>query len=256
MKRYNDKTIIVTGSTNGIGKGIARRIASEGGNVVVNSYRDYENISDILEEITEDGGNAHFIRADIGNMEEVRDLIKKSVAHFGRVDGLVNNAGIQIRSPFVEVKEEDFDRVLAVNLKGAYFAAQAFAAYAIREKIKAVIVNNSSVHEELPFPNFDSYAISKGGLQMMMRNLAVELAPYGIRINNIAPGAIQTDINQNLMGDDLLMKKLYGNISMARMGTVDEVAALVAFLASDEASYITGATYLVDGGLMFHYTEQ
>lgn len=256
MKRYNDKTIIVTGSTNGIGKGIARRIASEGGNVVVNSYRDYENISDILEEITEDGGNAHFIRADIGNMEEVRDLIKKSVAHFGRVDGLVNNAGIQIRSPFLEVKEEDFDRVLAVNLKGAYFAAQAFAAYAIREKIKAVIVNNSSVHEELPFPNFDSYAISKGGLQMMMRNLAVELAPYGIRINNIAPGAIQTDINQNLMGDDLLMKKLYGNISMARMGTVDEVAALVAFLASDEASYITGATYLVDGGLMFHYTEQ
>lgn len=256
MERYRNKTIIITGSTSGIGKGIARRIASEGGNVIVNSYQDYENISEILEEITEHGGEARFIRADIGNTGEVWDLIKKSVAHFGRVDGLINNAGIQIRSPFLEVKEEDFDRVLAVNLKGAYFATQAFAAYAIREKIKAVIVNNSSVHEELPFPNFDSYAISKGGLQMMMRNLAVELAPHGIRINNIAPGAIQTDINHNLMGDNQLMKRLYGNISMARMGTVDEVAALVAFLASDEASYITGATYLVDGGLMFHYTEQ
>jgi|SRR5690554_1804487 len=256
MERFKTKTAIVTGSTSGIGKGIAHRLASEGANVVVNSYRDHDEISKILAEITSSGGNATFIRADLSKVDEIENLFNQAINEFGKVDILINNAGIQIHSPFLEVTEEDYDRVLSVNLKGYYFAAQNFVKHAVNQGIKGVIVNNSSVHEIIPFPNFDSYALSKGGVRMMTRNLAVELAPYGIRVNNIAPGAIDTDINEALDQNPELMQKLLNNISLHRMGTVEEVAAVVAFLASDEASYVTGATYLVDGGLTYHYTEQ
>lgn len=256
MERFKGKTALVTGSTSGIGRGIAHRLASEGANVVVNSYRDQENIQEILDGITAQGGEAVFVKTDIGEVEEVRNLIDQSVQHFGQLDILINNAGIQIRSSFLEVTEENFDQVIGVNLKGTYFATQAFVKYAVSDNRKVVIVNNSSVHEILPFPNFDSYAMSKGGLQMMTRNLAIELAPLGIRINNVAPGAIDTNINVALDANTDLKINLLGNISMGRMGTVDEVAAVVAFLASDEATYVTGATYLVDGGLTYHYTEQ
>lgn len=256
MERFKGKTALVTGSTSGIGRGIAHRLASEGANVVVNSYRNQEDIQEILDDITAQGGEAFFVKADIGKVEEVNDLIDKAVQHFGQLDILVNNAGIQIRSPFLEVTEENFDQVIGVNLKGSYFAVQAFVKYAVNNNRKGVVVNNSSVHEILPFPNFDSYAMSKGGLQMMTRNLAVELAPLGIRINNVAPGAIDTNINVALDTNSEMKENLLGNISMGRMGTVNEVAAVVAFLASDETTYVTGATYLVDGGLTYHYTEQ
>ena len=256
MQRFEGKTAVITGSTGGIGRGIARRLASEGANVVINSYRDHDNIQEILDDITREGGEATFIKGDVGSVTDVSNVIDESVQHFGQIDILVNNAGIHIRSPFLEVTEENFDKVIGVNLKGSYFAAQAFVKYAVSENRKGVIVNNSSVHEILPFPNFDSYAMSKGGLQMMTRNLAIELAPLGIRINNVAPGAIDTDINQALDTDSSLMENLLHNISMGRMGTIEEVAAVVAFLASDEATYITGSTYLVDGGLTYHYTEQ
>ncbi len=256
MDRFKGKTAIVTGSTSGIGRAIARRLASEGARVVINSYRDPENVQDVLDHVTEKGGEASFVKADVGNIHEVQHLIDQSVQIFGEIDILVNNAGIQIRSSFLDVTEEDFDKVIGVNLKGPYFVAQTFVKYLVNQNRKGVIVNNSSVHEILPFPHFDSYAMSKGGLQMMTRNLAIELAPRGIRINNVAPGAIDTNINKALDTDTDLKKKLLSNISMGRMGTVEEVAAVVAFLASDEATYVTGATYLVDGGLTYHYTEQ
>lgn len=256
MDRFKNKTAIITGSTSGIGKGIARRLASEGANVVINSYRDQDELPQILNEVTSAGGHATFIRADMSKVEEIDRLLASAVDEFGQVDILINNAGIQIHSPFLDVTEEDFDRVISLNMKGYYFAAQAFARHATKEKIKGVIVNNSSVHEIIPFPNFDSYALSKGAIRMMTRNLAVELAPYGIRVNNVAPGAIDTDINEALDQNPELKQQLLKNISLGRMGTVEEVASVVAFLASDDASYVTGATYLVDGGLTYHYTEQ
>lgn len=256
MDRFKDKTAVITGSTSGIGKGIAHRLASEGANVVLNSYRDQDELSQILAEVTSSGGHATFIRADMAKVEEIDRLFARAVDEFGQVDILINNAGIQIHSPFLEVTEEDFDRVISLNMKGYYFAAQAFVRHATEKKIKGVIVNNSSVHEIIPFPNFDSYALSKGAIRMMTRNLAVELAPYGIRVNNVAPGAIDTDINEALDQNPELKQQLLKNISMGRMGTVEEVASVVAFLASNDASYVTGATYLVDGGLTYHYTEQ
>lgn len=256
MGRFKGKTAIVTGSTSGIGRAIARRLASEGARVVINSYRDQENIQDILDYVTDQGGEASFVNADVGNLLEIQHLIDESVQIFGEIDILINNAGIQIRSPFLKATENDFDQVIGVNLKGPYFTTQAFVKYLVSKGRKGVIVNNSSVHEILPFPHFDSYAMSKGGLQMMTRNLAIELAPLGIRINNVAPGAIDTSINKALDTSANLKKELLSNISMGRMGTVEEVAAVVAFLASDEATYVTGATYIVDGGLTYHYTEQ
>lgn len=256
MDRFKNKTAVVTGSTSGIGKAIAQRLASEGAVVIINSYRDHDNIQEILDEITMHGGQATFIRADMGQVEDIENLFLKAVEVHGKVDVLINNAGIQIHSPFLKVTEKDFDRVIAINLKGYYFAIQHFVRHAVAQRIPGVVVNNSSVHEIIPFPNFDSYAMSKGGLRMMTRNLAVELAPLGIRVNNIAPGAVATDINESLEQNPELKKKLLDNISMGRMGKVEEIAAVAAFLASDDASYVTGATYLVDGGLTYHYTEQ
>src|SRR5699024_2907620 len=156
MKRFEGKTAIVTGSTSGIGLGIERKLASEGGHVIINSYRERKDIEEILDYITEEGGEAHFIRADIGKMDEVQELIREAFERFEKIDILINNAGIQMRSSFLEVTEKDFDRVLSVNLKGVYFTIQAFVKHAIDREIKGVIVNNSSVHEILPFPHFDS----------------------------------------------------------------------------------------------------
>jgi len=256
MGRFTGKTAIITGSTSGIGKGIAHRLASEGANVVINSYREQEDIDQILSDVTSAGGEAFFVRADLGKVEEIHDLFEQAVQRFGQIDVLVNNAGIQIRSPLLDVTESDFDRVISVNMKGYYFAAQTYVRFALKHGHKGAIVNISSVHEIIPFPNFDSYAMSKGGVMMMMKNLAIELALVGIRVNNVAPGAINTDINDALNENPDLKEKLFTNISMGRMGTVEEVAAVVAFLASDESSYVTGSTYTVDGGLTYHYTEQ
>lgn len=256
MERFKGKTAIITGSTSGIGKGIAYRLASEGANVVINSYREQDDIDQILSDVTSAGGEAFFVRADLGKVEEIHDLFDQAVQRFGEIDVLVNNAGIQIRSPLLDVTESDFDRVISVNMKGYYFAAQTFVRFARKHGHKGAIVNISSVHEIIPFPNFDSYAMSKGGVMMMMKNLAIELALVGIRVNNVAPGAINTDINDALNENPDLKEKLFTNISMGRMGSVEEVAAVVAFLASDESSYVTGSTYTVDGGLTYHYTEQ
>src|SRR5690606_8284252 len=256
MERCKGKTAIITGSTSGIGKGIAYRLSSEGANVVINSYREQDDIDEILSDVTSAGGEAFFARADLGKVEEIHDLFEQAVQRFGQIDVLVNNAGIQIRSPLLDVTESDFDRVISVNMKGYYFAAQTYVRFARKHGHKGAIVNISSVHEIIPFPNFDSYAMSKGGVMMMMKNLAIELAPIGIRVNNVAPGAINTDINDALNENPDLKEKLFTNISMGRMGSVEEVAAVVAFLASDESSYVTGSTYTVDGGLTYHYTEQ
>jgi glucose 1-dehydrogenase len=169
---------------------------------------------------------------------------------------LVNNAGIERRAPFLESREEDFDQVIGVNLKGPYFLSQLFARDLVASKRRGKIINISSVHEELPFPNFASYCAAKGGLKMLCRDLAIELAPYGITVNNIAPGAIKTPINDKLLQDPAKLNALLENIPLARLGTPEDVAGCAAFLACADADYITGTTVLVDGGLLFNYWEQ
>ncbi len=260
------KVALVTGSSQGIGQAIVLRLAQEGANVVINYRSHPEGAEETLAKVKEAGGSCYTalcphsegytLQADLGNVEEVRQLIANSIEHFGKLDILVNNAGIEKRAPFWEATEADYDAVMNVNLKGVFFATQAFVQHLIETKRPGKIINISSVHEELPFPNFTAYCTSKGGVKMLTRNLAVELGPLGITINNVAPGAIETPINTNLLNDPEKLGALLHNIPLGRLGQPQDVASLVAYLASDNAGYITGSTFFVDGGLLWNYQEQ
>ena len=196
------------------------------------------------------------IQADLSVVTEARKLIAEAVQRFGRVDVLVNNAGVEINAPFWKVTEEEYDRVLDVNLKGAFFATQALVQHLMEANRPGKIINISSVHEDLPFPNFASYCASKGGLRMLTRDLATELGRFGITVNAIAPGAIETAINTILLNDPVKLPALLRQIPLGRLGRPDDVAGVAAFLASTDADYVTGSTYFVDGGLTWHYEEQ
>lgn len=258
--RLAGKVAVVTGSSQGIGKGIAIRLAAEGAKVVINYRSHPEGAQATLEEVQAAGGDCHLagfsVQADLGMVDDVQRLIDESVEHYGQLDILVNNAGIEKHAPFWDVTEADYDKVLDVNLKGVFFASQAFAKHLIATERPGKIINISSVHEDLPFPNFAAYCASKGGVKMLARNLAVELAPYGITINNVAPGAIETPINSKLLNDPAKLGALLQNIPLNRLGKPEDVAGLVAFLASSDADYITGSTFFVDGGLTWNYQEQ
>ncbi len=198
----------------------------------------------------------HIIRADLSNVDEVRRMIAESIHHFGKLDILVNNAGIEHHAKFEEVTEADYDAVMNINLKGVFFTTQEMVKHLLATQRAGKIINISSVHEELPFPNFTAYCSSKGGLKMLTRNLAVELGRYGITINNVAPGAIETPINTKLLNDPEKLGALLNNIPLGRLGQPQDVSSLVAFLASSDADYITGTTFFVDGGLLWNYQEQ
>lgn len=256
MNRFKGKVVLITGSSHGIGAACALRFAGEGADIIVNGRKMSEEAEAVLNQIESMGRKAVFIGADVGVVQEVRGLIGKSISEFGTIDILVNNAGVERNRSFLEVTEADYELVMNTNLKSVFFGSQAFAKHCIEKNKGGIIINMSSVHEEIPFPHFAPYSASKGGLKMLTRNLATELAPYHIRVNNVAPGAIATDINQSMMQNPGQMKKLLKNIPQGRMGKPGDVAAIVAFLASDDAGYVTGSTYFVDGGLTYFYTEQ
>ena len=256
-----NKVALVTGSSQGIGKAIAIRLAKAGANVVINYRSHPEGAEATVKEVEAAGGRCHAaegfsIQADLGMVDNVNRLIEQSIEHFGKLDILVNNAGIEKNAPFWEVTEDDYDKVMNVNLKGVFFATQAFVKHLLETQRSGRIINISSVHEDLPFPNFAAYCCSKGGLKMLTRNLAVELGSHGITINNIAPGAIETPINTKLLNDPEKLNALLKNIPLGRLGQPEDISGLVAFLASDEAAYVTGTTFFVDGGLLWNYEEQ
>lgn len=254
--RLKNRTAIVTGSSQGIGRAIALRFAQEGANVVINYNRNPQGAQEVLKEIEAAGGRALIVQADLAKISDIRKLISSAIDHFGQVDILVNNAGLETHAPFWQVSEEDYDKVLDVNLKGVFFTTQEFVRHLMMGNRRGRIVNISSVHEELPFPNFTAYCVSKGGLKMLTRNLSVELGPLGIGINNIAPGAVETPINTKLLNDPMKLGALLEQIPLGRLGQPSDVSGLAVYLASDEAGYVTGATYYVDGGLTWNYKEQ
>jgi glucose 1-dehydrogenase len=250
------KVAIVTGSSSGIGQAIAIRYASEGANVVVDYRNHPEGADETKKQIEAAGARSVVVQADVSNLADTQKLVDQAWQQFGRCDILVNNAGVEKGADFWEVSEQDYDTVLNVNLKGVFFLTQAFVRRLRDEKLPGRIINISSVHEDMAFPHFSTYCASKGGMRMLTRNLAVELGPLGITINNIAPGAIATPINKSLLEDKPKLDALLRNIPLGRLGSCDDVAALAAFLASDDAAYITGSTYVIDGGLMVNYHEQ
>lgn len=202
------------------------------------------------------GGKAVAIQSDVSKLADGPRFISQTVSQLGELDILVNNAGVEKRANFWDVTEADYDFVLDVNLKGLFFMTQAMVRYLMQAKRPGKIINISSVHEDLPFPHFSTYCASKGGLKILMRDLSIELAPFGITVNNIAPGAIETPINKNLLNDPVKLKSLLHNIPLRRLGKPEDVASVAAFLASDESSYVTGTTFVVDGGLTWNYEEQ
>ncbi len=254
--RLTGKKALVTGGDQGIGQAIALRLAEEGADIVLNYRKNRDGAEDTRGRIEQLGRTAVALQADVGKVAEVRSLVQQAVTALGSLDILVNNAGIEKNAAFVDVTEEDYRAVIEVNLSGPFFATQEFARHRRDAKAGGKVINISSVHEELPFPHFTSYCMAKGGLKMMMRNLSIELAPLGITINNVAPGAIQTPINQKLLSDPKLLNPLLANIPLGRLGQPSDVAGVTAFLASDDAAYITGATIVVDGGLLWNYSEQ
>jgi len=199
--------------------------------------------------IQQNNGKALVIQADVGQYQQAMGLIHQAAEHFNRLDIMVNNAGMEIHSPFVDVTEEQFDRVISTDLKGAFFCAQAAAREMIRRKTPGRIVNISSVHEDLPMPQNVPYCCAKGGLRMLTRTIALELAPYNITVNNIAPGAVDTPIDADVKADPEKMEALLKEIPLHRMGQPEEVAKLALYLASDDSAYVTGSTYTIDGGL-------
>ncbi|MBN3886765.1 MAG: glucose 1-dehydrogenase [Nostoc sp.] len=259
--KLKDKIALVTGSSQGIGQAIAIRLAQEGASIVINYRSHPEGAEETLSKVKAAGGQCHIvdgftIQGDTGKVADVQRMIADSISHFGKLDILVNNAGIEKNADFWDVTEADYDAVMNVNLKGIFFATQAFVQHLLERKQPGKIINISSVHEELPFPHFAAYCASKGGLKMLTRNLAVELAPHGININNVAPGAIETPINTKLLNDPQKLGALLKNIPLGRLGQPGDVASIVAFLASSESDYVTGTTFFVDGGLLWNYQEQ
>jgi glucose 1-dehydrogenase len=248
------KAALVTGSSSGIGEAIALRFAREGADVAVHYHHGGDSARRVSAEIVAMGRTSVALGANVGQAQEAERLVRDAHAALGRLDILVNNAGVEIREPFLEVSEEHYDLVLDVNLKGAFFAAQAAARIMIDQGAGGRIVNVSSIHEDVAFLQFTTYTASKGGMRMFTRTVCQELAPHGITVNDIAPGAIATPINKRTLGDGDLLHELQGVIPLGRLGEPDEVASVAVFLASDESAYVTGSTYYVDGG-MTHFNK-
>ena len=254
--RLTGKIAVVTGSGSGIGQAIAERLAQDGATLIVDYVTHPEEAQGTVDKIVSAGGKAIMLQADVTSLTDTARLIDDAWQQLGGCDILVNNAGIEKSANFVDVTEADFDSVMDVNFKGAFFLTQAFVRKLVAAKRPGRVINISSVHEDMVFPHFSTYCASKGAMRMLMRDLCVELGPLGITVNNIAPGAINTPINASLLADKPKLDALLANIPLGRLGKPEEVAGVAAFLASDDGAYVTGSTYFLDGGLIRNYHEQ
>jgi glucose 1-dehydrogenase len=251
-QRLSGRRALVTGANSGIGRDIALRLAREGAAVVINYLNQPETADEVVKEIVSAGGRALAAQADVSNEQQVDEMFARAQAEFGGLDILVNNAGFETHHPILEMPADAWRRVLDVDLTGAFLCAQRAARMMVAAKTGGAIVNISSVHNIIPWGGFAHYCAAKAGLDMLTKTMALELATERVRVNSVAPGAIQTPINENAWGDPEALKDLLRKIPSDRMGQTEEVAACVAFLASDEASYVTGAVLYVDGGMTLY----
>jgi len=256
MGRLQGKNVLVTGASSGIGQAIAIRFAKEGANVAINYRSGAEQAAATAAQAqavrTNGGGREIVVQADVSNEEQVEKMFETTLKEFGRLDVLVNNAGIQKATPTHELTAEDFDRVIGVNLRGPFLCSRAALRHFLSREGGGVILNNSSVHEEIPKPKYLSYSVSKGGMRNLTRTMALEYAGHGIRVNAVGPGAVVTPINNAWINNPKAKAEVESHIPLGYAAEADQIASVFAFLASDEASYITGQTLFACGGLTLY----
>jgi glucose 1-dehydrogenase len=256
MRRLEGKNVLITGASSGIGQAIAVRFAQEGANVAMNYRGEPQEVEQTQEMVRKtrasDSVKDFPVQADVSQEDQVREMFRQVLESLGSLDVLINNAGIQMPSPSHETDMADFDRVLGVNLRGAFLCAREVLRHFVARGRGVAIVNNSSVHEIIPKPLYVSYSISKGGMENLTKTLALEYAGRGIRVNAVGPGAVVTPINKAWIDNPQAREEVCSHIPMGRPARAEEIAAVFAFLASDDASYITGQTIFACGGLTLY----
>jgi glucose 1-dehydrogenase len=244
------KVAIVTGGNSGIGKAIVLALATAGATIVIDWVADEQATEALEAQVTALGDRVLGVEADVSKLEDLQRLIDATVSAFGRVDVMVNNAGVETRTSVLDTTEAQFERVMAINLKSAFFGTQFAARQMIAQGEGGRIINISSVHEDWPMPGNTAYCVSKGGMRMLTRTAGVELAAHGILVVGVGPGAVATPINAATIADPAALAKLNAAIPLGRMARPEEIGAVVAFLADDAASYLAATTVFADGGLM------
>jgi len=244
------KVAIVTGGNSGIGLSIVLELARQGANIVIDYIAHPEATDDLVKQVVALGDQAIGFKADVSKVADLQALVAATVEKFGRVDIMVNNAGVETRTSILDTTEDQYEKVLSINLKSAFFGTQIAAQQMIKQGGGGSIINITSVHEDWPMPGNTAYCLSKGGVRMLTRTAGVELAPHNIRVVGVGPGAVATPINLSTMNDPVLLGKLNAAIPMGRMAKPEEIGSVVAFLAGDGAAYITATTIFADGGIM------
>lgn len=253
MKKLENKVALVTGSDSGIGRAIAIEFAKNGANVIVCYHSNEERGQQALQEVQQHGGKAILIKFDVSKEQDVEEKMEAIIQEFGGIDILVNNSGVNGSGiPIDEMSTDVFDKTIKTNLYGTFFCSRKFIQHRKGVNKSGKIINISSVHEEINAPGNADYNASKAGIRNLMRTMALEVGKFGINVNNIAPGMILTPMNQKAVDDPEVRENAEEHIPLGRAGRPEEIAFLALFLASDEANYVTGSTYVMDGGLMIN----